>query len=75
VILEPGSDVRTSDPIIQAEAGIMRTEPEIRMAEASYISTPPHSFNPQNQPIKNDEEAALPKWYKDMQKSPYSFKM
>jgi hypothetical protein len=70
VILEPESDVRTSYPIVQVEAGIMRTETEIRMTEASYISAPPHSFNPQKQPIKNDEEAALPKWYTDMYESP-----
>jgi hypothetical protein len=83
---ESGGDIRTSDPIPsgvvrQAEAAIVRTDPEIeiRMNRTPYpvrnISAPPHPFNEQNQPIKNDEESALPKWYTNMQRSPYSFKM
>jgi hypothetical protein len=49
VILESGSDLRTSDPIfdgriIHAEAGIVSTEPDIKMAEARIISVPPPSF-------------------------------
>jgi hypothetical protein len=93
-MLESGSNISTSDPIsagvitepgylITAEAGIVRREPEIRMAEARIISAPPPPFNTQNkgtlarqnQPNRNDEESALPKWYTDMQRSPYSFKM
>jgi hypothetical protein len=73
VILDSESDVRTSDPISslvvgQVEATIVRKDPEIeiRMNRTPYpgrnITVPPHPFNEQNQPIRNDEESALPKW-------------
>jgi hypothetical protein len=75
--VETENDIRSSDAMpVDAEAQIVRAEPEVRMADARIISAAPPSYSTQApRSVANNKESVLPKWYTDMQKSPYSFKM
>jgi hypothetical protein len=74
--VETENDIRSSDAMpVDAEAQIVGAEPEIRMADARIISQPHPSYSTQDHPVTNNEESVLSKWYTNMQKSPYSFKM